>query len=129
MSNLIHQEVLIKASAMRVYETLTDSKKFSDFTGGAPAEISQDAGGAFSMFGGMIIGRHIELIPAKRLVQAWRAGNWAEGVYSIARFELKEQGADTLLIFDHTGFPPENREELEGGWSKMYWEPMKKYLA
>lgn len=129
MSNSIHQEVLIKASAMRVYETLTDSKKFSDFTGGAPAEISKEAGGAFSMFGGMIVGRHIELIPAKRLVQAWRAANWAEGVYSIVRFELKEQGADTLLIFDHTGFPPENREDLEGGWSKMYWEPMKKYLA
>ena len=74
MSNSIHQEVLIKASAMRVYETLTDSKKFSDFTGGAPAEISKEAGGAFSMFGGMIVGRHIELIPAKRLVQAWRQG-------------------------------------------------------
>ena len=129
MSKPIHQEVVIKASAKRIYEALTDSKKFSELTGGAPADISKEAGGAFSMFGGMISGRNIEVLADQRLVQAWRAGNWSDGIYSVARFELKAQGADTLLIFDQAGFPPENRDDLEKGWSKMYWEPIKKYLG
>ena len=129
MSQSIHHEVLIKASAERIYVALTDAKQFSAFSGGAPAEISNKDGGTFSMFGGMISGRNVELVPAQRLVQAWRAGNWAEGIYSIARFELQAKGSDTLLVFDHTGFPPENRDDLNGGWTKMYWDPIKKYLG
>ena len=54
---------------------------------------------------------------------------WDAGVYSIARFELKEQGAATRLVFDHTGFPLGKAEHLAEGWEANYWEPMRKYLA
>ena len=57
MSDRIHQEVVLKGSPERVYKALTDASQFSELTGGAPAEISADAGGAFSCFGGMIVGR------------------------------------------------------------------------
>jgi len=53
---------------------------------------------------------------------------WPDAVFSIVRFELKEQGQGTRLILEHSGFPEENREHLDGGWSRMYWEPLKKYL-
>ncbi len=129
MSKPIHQEVVFQASPRRVYEALTDAKHFSAFSGGAPAEISREAGGPFSCFGGQITGRTIELVPNQRVVQAWRAGNWNDGIYSIARFELKGEGAETRLVFDHAGFPEEQRSHLEGGWPAMYWEPLRKYLA
>ena len=129
MSKSIHQEVTIAASAKKVYEALTDAQKFSAFTGGAPAEIDAEAGGRFSCFGGQISGRNIELVPDKRVVQAWRAGNWGEGVYSIARFELHEEGASTKVVFDQAGFPEEAAPHLEGGWAKMYWEPLRRYFA
>jgi uncharacterized protein YndB with AHSA1/START domain len=129
MAKPIHQEVVFKAAPKRVYEALTDSKQFSAVTGGAPADISKEVGGAFSCFGGMIQGRHVELMPGQRIVQAWRAGNWDPGVYSIVRFELQDAGGQTKLIFDHTGFPEAHAEHLIEGWSKMYWEPLKKYLA
>jgi uncharacterized protein YndB with AHSA1/START domain len=129
MSASIHQEVVIKASPGRVYEALTDSRRFSEFTGGSPADISGEVGGHFSCVGGMIVGRQLELMPGRRIVQAWRAGNWDEGVFSIVRFELKSQGSDTRIVFDHTGYPEAHREHLDGGWHKMYWEPLKKYLG
>lgn len=129
MASSIRQEIIIKASPKRIYDTLLDGKRFAEFTGGAPAAIASDAGGAFSCFNGMITGRNVELIPNQRIVQAWRAGNWPEGVYSIVRFELAAQGADTKLTLDHTGFPDGASEHLEGGWHKMYWDPLKKYLA
>ena len=128
MSSPIHQEVAFPVSPQRVYEALTDSKQFSELTG-APAEIGREAGAPFSCFGGMIAGRQVELVPGELIVQAWRAGSWDAGVYSIVRFELKAQGAETRLIFDHSGFPAEQREHLEGGWQKMYWDNLKKYLA
>jgi activator of HSP90 ATPase len=37
----------------------------------APTQISREVGGAFSLFGGIIVGRHIELVPNERIVQAW----------------------------------------------------------
>jgi activator of HSP90 ATPase len=129
MSVSIHQEIVIKANAQLIYETLMDAKRFCEFTGGAPADINRDPGGAFSCFGGMISGRNVELVPNRRIVQAWRAGNWPEGVYSIVRFELETQGADTKVTFEQAGFPDGNREHLESGWHKMYWDPIKAYLA
>ena len=61
-----------------------------------PAQISARAGGAFSVFGGFVTGRQIELIPNVRIVQAWRPADWAAGVYSIARFDLARQDSGTV---------------------------------
>jgi uncharacterized protein YndB with AHSA1/START domain len=131
----IHQEVLFKASRKRVYEALTDAEQFtkvvrlSKVPGGPAAVISKEAGGTFSAFGGYVTGRHIELAPNERIVQAWRAGSWEAGKYSIARFELKGQGEQTKLVFDHTGFPDGDAEHRLEGWNTNYWEPLRKYLG
>src|SRR5690348_299209 len=129
MSASINQSVTFKASPERVYEILISSEQFSKATGGAPTDINTEEGGRFSCFGGMIVGRHIELVPNKRIVQAWRAANWEEGVYSIVKFELKEQGSETVLIFDHSGFPEGQGEHFASGWHTNYWEPIDKLLA
>ena len=133
MSNTIRQEVTINAPPNRVYEALLDAKQFGAFTG-TPADIDPKAGGAFSCFGDVITGRNIELLPNRRIVQAWRVAMWPEGTYSIVRFELQQQGAATRLVMDHVGFPEEMRAHLngempDGGWHRQYWEPLKKYLA
>jgi activator of HSP90 ATPase len=137
----IHLETVFKASRKRVYDALTDAKQFHKVTqlsaavqsgmapGNPPAEIANAPGGAFSFFGGYVTGRNIELLPNERIVQAWRAGSWPPGIYSIARFELIEQGSDTKLVFDHTGFPKGEAEHLVEGWKTNYWAPLSKFLA
>jgi uncharacterized protein YndB with AHSA1/START domain len=128
MSGVIRQEVEFKANPQRVYEALSDAKHFSAFTG-LPAEINPEPGGALSCFGGQITGRVLDLVPNRLFVQAWRPGIWPEGVFSIVRFQLEEKGGGTQLILEHSGFPEDNRSHLDGGWHKMYWEPLKKYLG
>jgi activator of HSP90 ATPase len=137
----IHQEPVFKSSRKRVYEALTDTKQFNKVTelsgamqsgmplGTAPTEISREVGGAFSLFGGYIVGRHIELVPNERIVQAWRVANWDPGMYSIAKFQLTEQGSGTKIVFDHTGFPKGDGEHLAAGWKANYWEPLEKFLG
>jgi len=137
----IHQEPIFKTSRKRVYEALTDAKQFNNVVqlsaamksgmppGAAPTQISREAGGVFSLFGGHIVGRHVELVPNERIVQAWRVATWDAGVYSIAKFELVEQGSGTKLVFDHTGFPKGDGEHLAAGWKANYWEPLEKFLA
>jgi activator of HSP90 ATPase len=124
----IHQEPVFKASRKRVYEAIMDEKQFSKMTG-LPAEISREAGGAFSCFQGQIKGRNVDLVPNERIVQAWRSEGWKAGIYSIAKFVLVEQGSGTKIVFDHTGFPVGQAEHLLDGWKGHYWEPLEKYLA
>ncbi len=124
----LHQEIELKGSPQRIYDVLLDSKQFAAFTG-MPAEIDSKAGGAFSMFSGMIVGRNVELVPNQRIVQAWRPTHWDPGVYSIVKFELKPQASITLLVLDHTGFPEGSYDSLSSGWNSHYWEPLKKSLA
>jgi len=122
MSN-IHQELTFSAAPARIYETLVDSKHFGELTG-APATGASTEGASFSVFGGHITGRHVELVPGTRVVQAWRAKTWPEGLYSIARFELRAEGSGTKLVFDHDGFPDDMKEHLAKGWQSNYWEKL-----
>ena len=124
----IHQEIRFKAAPAKIYAALTRGTEFGEFTG-APAEVTAVEGQPISLFGGQITGRNIELSPDKSLVQAWRAGAWPPGVYSIVRMTLEKEGDGTKVTLDHTGFPEGAAEHLEGGWHKMYWEPLRAYLG
>jgi len=124
----IHQEVTFSAAPARVYQALVDSKQFAELTG-APATWDGAEGAAFTAFGGHITGRHVELVPDQRVVQAWRAKTWPAGVFSIVRFELRADGKGTKLVFDHEGFPNDEKDNLSKGWHAMYWEKIAKHVA
>lgn len=117
----IHQEVEFESKPEGVYGALVDMKRFGEITG-APASGGGGEGAAFSAFGGHITGRNIELVENQRVVQAWRAKTWPEGLYSIARFELVASKGGTRLVFDHDGFPEDMKEHLAKGWHSNYWE-------
>jgi activator of HSP90 ATPase len=127
MPDPIHHVVSFDASPQQPYEVLTNADSFALLTG-APAEIDPSAGGAFSLFGGQIVGRNLELVSGERLVQAWRVAGWDPGVYSVARFELRPEASGSVLVFDHTAFPEEAHADLDAGWHAMYWEPIRKHL-
>jgi len=136
----IHQEPLVAASRARVYAVLTDAKQFEMLTRLSAAaqtmalqhkaaSIDARPGGAFELFGGYVTGRFLELVRDERIVQAWRAASWPQGGFSIARFQLVEQGTGTRIEFDHMGFPTGQAEHLAEGWHINYWQPLAKMLA
>jgi activator of HSP90 ATPase len=136
-ASAIHQEIFFNASPKRIYDALTTPAQFdaivhfiSDIKlADKASQISPDAGGAFLLFGGYIMGRQIELVPNTRLVQAWRTASWGSGLYSVVTFELIDHGKGTQLIFDQKGFPESEGEHLNQGWHSHYWEPLDKYLS
>jgi activator of HSP90 ATPase len=91
-------------------------------------------GDPFSLFGGRVEGRQIELVPGRRVVQAWRFGAehespWEPGVYSTVRFELEPAGEDTRLVIDHTGIPAEWIEHISSGYPASYEDPIPSFFA
>jgi activator of HSP90 ATPase len=140
-SEAIHQEMTFDASRHRVYAALTETSRFDRVTrlsdgkellaapGAKPTTISVSVGGPFTLFGGYITGRHLELAPGERLVQAWRTASWKPGEYSIVSFVLHDEGPKSRLVFDHRGFPDGTGSHLATGWHAHYWDPLTKYLA
>jgi activator of HSP90 ATPase len=124
----LHYEADFRVGPDRIYEVLLDPKQFADMTGRAAA-IDATEGGAFSLFGGLISGRNVELVPDRRIVQAWRPSHWDSGIYSIVRFEFREQGSQARMVLDHTGFPEIEAESLDSGWKGHYLGPLSKFLS
>ena len=129
MTSRIQQTETFDATAAQIFGLLTDSTKFSGMTGDAPADIDPSEGGAISMFGGMITGRMIEVVPNVRVVQAWRPQPWDAGVYSLVRFEIAADGDSTTVTLDHAGFPEGQDEHLAQGWHDNYWNNMRAALS
>jgi activator of HSP90 ATPase len=130
---VILAEMDFNTSPKKLYQALLDSKQFSAFSevSGLPphsATIDSTVGGVFSLFGGHIIGRILELVPDHRIVEAWRVVDWPAGVYSIVRFDISVKDRGTLLKFEHIGFPEGLKDHLTFGWQQHYWDPLRKFL-
>lgn len=134
-TNSIHLEARFEARPECVYELLTDASLFAEATG-KDAQIGVGEGAAFSIFDGFITGRVVELVPAKRIVQAWRFSVWEPGVYSLVRFTLEAVAGGTRLKLDHENitsgvspFFPSWKEHVEANWPAYYLEPFASHLA
>jgi activator of HSP90 ATPase len=124
----LKQTRTFNTSGKALYETLMDSKKHSKLAGG-PVKISPKVGGKFDAFGGMISGSNLELKPGKKIVQAWRAGDWPECHFSRATFSFASAGkGKTKMTFTQSGIPEEQYNSIKEGWIKWYWDPMAKML-
>ena len=128
MCKPVHHEVDFDASPRQVYDAYLDSARHSRFTG-QRARMSRREGGRFTAGDTYISGYNLELAPAQRIVQAWRASEWPEGSYSILRLELRPRGKGTRLVVDHVGIPGKFRDGVDSGWNEFYWEPLKEYLS
>ena len=115
----------IKAPISEVWRALTDVEYIEGW-GGGPAEMDDKAGSEFSLWGGDIHGKNIEVKPSKKLVQEWYGGKWQNP--SILTFELKGENGGTMLTLTQTDVPEEEYSDIDAGWDDYYLGPLKEYL-
>ena len=128
MTKTIRQKITIAAAPARVYAALMEERRHAEFTGAA-ARISRKAGGAVSCYGGYITGFNLELVPSRRIVQAWRSRDWPAGTFSVVTFALSRgPRGGTRLSFTQTGVPASDCRDKGEGWRTHYWKPHKAYL-
>jgi uncharacterized protein YndB with AHSA1/START domain len=128
MCKTIKQKVKFKAAPATVYELLADSKKHSAVTG-KKASISRKIGGTFSAAVNRSSGVNVDLVPGKRIVQAWRDARFPAGIFSMAAFTLAATSdGGTELVLTHRGVPKALIPETEQAWRDQYWAKMKAYL-
>jgi activator of HSP90 ATPase len=128
MCKPVHQEVEFDVPPNAVCDAYLDSRRHSRFTGQS-ATMSKRVGGAFVAGDGYITGYNLELVPSRRIVQAWRASEWGPGDYSILRLELSARRGGSKLTVDPIGIPDDFRAGVDHGWHEFYWQPMRAYFG
>jgi hypothetical protein len=113
MCKTIKQKVTFKATPSAVYDLLVDA--------------TEQVGQRFRRGEGS--GVVVDLAPARRVVRAWREGDYPEGVFSMAAFTLRPTATGTELTLTHRGVPKDLIPRTEARWRSDYWEPFKRRLA
>jgi activator of HSP90 ATPase len=124
MARIIRQSATFHAAPHAVYEALMDSRQHAKFTG-SPARMSRKVGGAIAAFGDYISGTNLELVPDKKIVQAWHASEWPEGHMSKVTYRLTPVKGGTRLDFTHSGVPDRFFDDIKQGWIDNYWQPLR----
>jgi uncharacterized protein YndB with AHSA1/START domain len=128
MCKTIKQRVKFKAAPDTIYELLADSEKHSAVTG-RKAVISEKVGGTFSTSGNEVTGVNVDLVPGRRIVQAWRHRRFADGIFSMAAVTLTPTSdGGTELVLTHRGVPKDLIPDVEQSWRDQYWSRIKAYL-
>jgi len=128
MCKTIKQRVKFKAAPAIVYELLADSRKHTAVTG-RKAAISRKVGGTFSTGGRDVTGVNVDLVPGRRIVQAWRHRRFPEGIFSMAAVTLTPTpDGGTALVLTHRGVPKDLIPETEQTWRDQYWSRIRAYL-
>jgi uncharacterized protein YndB with AHSA1/START domain len=112
----------------QLFRAWLDSREHTRFTGGV-ARIDPSVGGRFSAWDDYITGRTLEIVPGRRIVQAWRTAEFpldAPDSRLEARFESEKGG--TRLVLVHTEIPQGHGDRYEEGWVDSYFEPMQRYF-
>ena len=121
----LKQTYHIHAPVEKVWQALVDPKEI-DAWGGGPVKMDEKVGTKFSLWGGEIHGKNIEVTPKKKLVQEWFGGKWDEP--SIATFYLSMQAGKTSIDFLQTNIPDNEVEDIADGWKKYYLGPLKSFV-
>ncbi|HLD75668.1 MAG TPA: SRPBCC domain-containing protein [Candidatus Norongarragalinales archaeon] len=112
-----------------VYDDFLSSRGHSEMTGG-DAKMSGKVGGKFTAWDGYIWGTNKELVPGKKIVQAWRTSEFPEDAEdSILKIELSATKTGTKLALTHSNIPDGQEKSYGPGWKENYWTPMKAYFS
>lgn len=121
----LKQTYQINSPVAKVWQALVDPKEIN-LWGGGPAKMSDREGTEFSLWGGDIHGKNIEIIPGEKLIQEWFGGDWAKP--SKVVFTLTAKGKGTKLDLLQTDVPNEEAKDIAAGWKSYYLGQLKKLL-
>jgi activator of HSP90 ATPase len=124
----IHLEIYLPVSARELFRAWLDSVEHRGFTG-ETAQITSHLGDSFTVGGGYITGKTLEMERPRRILQSWRCSDFAESdPDSLLELLFVPEDNGTRLLLNHTNLPDKLKAELESGWQEYYFTPMQRYF-
>lgn len=94
----IKQTHNFQCTAQEFYDALTRIELVTAFTR-SEVKMEPVKGGKFELFGGNIVGRFDELVPAKKIVKQWRYKQWPQGHYSTVTLNIDQKVSYDYYVF------------------------------
>lgn len=121
----ISQTYVINAPVDKVWDALTNPETITKW-GAGPAEMQEQVGSQFKLWGGEIHGTNIQIIPQQRIMQDWYGGEWPEP--SKVTFTLTPQGEQTRVDLYQENIPDDEVDSIYDGWQDYYMGPLQELL-
>ncbi|HCW07598.1 MAG TPA: ATPase [Cytophagales bacterium] len=115
---------IIPAPPEDVYRALTHPATIHLWSG-EEAIMSTDTGSEFSLWEGSIVGKNIEFVQDKKIVQQWYFGDQKEE--SIVTIRLHEDPKGTSVELRHTNIPDEAYDDIVEGWNETYFGSLREF--
>jgi len=107
----------INAEPSDIYSALTNPYTI-ELWSGYPAEMSTEPGSEFSLWEGDIIGKNIEFIQDKKLVQEWYFGDQQKK--SLVTITIAPDRESSQVTVEHSNIPDEEFNDIAEGWKEYY---------
>lgn len=115
---------IIPATPEDVYLALTNPNTIHLWSG-EEAEMSIEPGSEFSLWDGSIVGKNLEFIDGKKIVQHWYFGEQEED--SIVTIILHPHQEGTSVELKHTNIPDEDFDDIVEGWKGNYFGSIREF--
>ena len=122
---MIRQKYTINAPIEKVWEAIVTPEIINKW-GAGPAKMDGKPGSEFTLWGGDIWGKNLEVVKGKKLIQEWFGGNWDKP--SKLTIILSEDSSSTLVDLIHEGVPKDEEADFADGWKTYYFGEIKKLL-
>jgi activator of HSP90 ATPase len=118
----IEQKYEMNATPERVFDALVNPDIIQIWSGDE-AKMGPAVGDSFTLWGGQMFGKNLEVIKNKKLVQEWCYDQWDKP--SKVTFTLKPKGKKTIVELLHEDVPDKSYKSIEEGWDSYYLGAMK----
>lgn len=122
----IRKYYIIETSPEELYIALTNPATLQLWTG-EKAEMSTQPGSEFSLWDESIVGKNLEFIEGKKIVQHWYFGEQEED--SIVTIILHPHKQGTSVELRHTNIPDDDFEEIAEGWDESYFGALSEFYG
>ncbi|MBL7765977.1 MAG: SRPBCC domain-containing protein [Chitinophagaceae bacterium] len=120
------QYYILAAPPEEVYQALTLPQTIQLWTG-EKAVMSTEPGSEFSMWDESIVGKNLEFIEGKMIVQEWYFGE--QDAPSIVTIKLHPHKSGTSVELRHTNIPDDAYEGMVEGWNEAYFGSLIDFYA
>ncbi len=144
MKNEFTLTATFSAKAADIYKSYLSTQGHTQITG-SPAKVDGRVDGEFIAWDGYIWGTFLELEENKKIVQAWRTGEFPEdaedshveilleeiastGERRLATLAPDASAGVTKLTLIHTNIPEGQADSYKTGWEDFYFKPMREWI-
>jgi len=107
----------INAEPSDIYSALTNPYTI-ELWSGYHAEMSTEPESEFSLWEGDIVGKNLEFVQDRKVVQEWYFGDRSEK--SIVTILINADGENSQVTVEHTNIPDDEFAQISEGWREFY---------